>query len=95
MRSALVLSAFGVLLLPLPAFAAPCYNLAKDEPHTLTGVLDYVIFPFPPNFEDVQKGDTPEPTYALRFVSPICLTGDPDFAEHCACSNRCKWSGQM
>ncbi len=81
MRSILALSAFGMLLLPASAFAAPCYNLAKGEPHALTGILDYVVFAGPPNFEDVQKGDTPEPTYVLRLASPICLTGDSDFAE--------------
>jgi hypothetical protein len=81
MRKTLVLATLGGFLLPGSALAAPCYNLAQREPHTLTGFLDYAVFPGPPNFEDVQKGDTPEPTYVLRLASPICLTGDPDFAE--------------
>lgn len=81
MRKILIISALGALLVPGLARAAPCYNLAQGEPHTLTGVLDYVVFPGPPNFEDVQKGDTPEPTYVLRLASSICLTGDADFAE--------------
>lgn len=60
------------------ALASQCYDLRKSEPHTLTGTLDYVIFPGPPEFEDVQKGDAPEPSYVLRLAMPICLTGDSD-----------------
>lgn len=62
------------------AHAAGCYDISKGEPHTLTGTLDYVVFPGPPNYKDVQGGDAPEPNYVLRLPGPICLTGD-DFAD--------------
>jgi hypothetical protein len=39
-------------------------------------VLTYNIFPGPPNFEDVRKGDKPEPTYILQLLKPICVSGD-------------------
>src|SRR3977135_108948 len=38
--------------------------------------LTYRIFAGPPNYEDVRKGDTPEPTYILTLPEPICASGD-------------------
>jgi len=49
------------------------------QPSRLEGVLSAVIFAGPPNFEDVQKGDSPEPGYILRLPGNICIEGD-DFA---------------
>jgi hypothetical protein len=63
-----------------PSLAAECFDLTKAEPHELTGVLSYRIFPGPPGYQDVQKGDTPEPGYILTLAENICLTGD-DFAD--------------
>ncbi|MGP0057935.1 MAG: hypothetical protein ACLPID_01405 [Beijerinckiaceae bacterium] len=60
--------------------AAACFNLANGEPHALKGTLYYRIAPGPPGFQDVSKGDTPEPIYVLQLSEPICLTGD-DFAD--------------
>ena len=62
------------------AHAAGCYNLAHGEPKELTGWLEYVIFAGPPNFEDVQNGDTPEPNFVLQLNHPICVSGD-EFAD--------------
>jgi hypothetical protein len=58
------------------AHADPCYDLSAGEPKKLRGHLQYTIYPGPPNFEDVRKGDRPEPTYVLRLDRPICLKGD-------------------
>ena len=69
------------LMVGAPALANKCYDVGHGQPTSLTGVLDYVIFAGPPNYEDVQKGDTPEPNYVLRLSEPICLTGDPGFAD--------------
>lgn len=60
------------------AWAGSCYDLQHQEPSELTGTLDYVIFPGPPNYEDVQKGDTPEPSYILKLHDPICIADDVD-----------------
>jgi hypothetical protein len=62
------------------ARAGECYDVSKKEPKALSGELQYVLFPGPPNFEDVQQGDTPEPTYVLVLDHSICIRGD-DFAE--------------
>jgi hypothetical protein len=71
-RSLLV---FGVLLTwPTLAAAAPCYDVSKGQPAGLTGTLDYVVLKGPPH-ENVQKGDTPEPSFVLRLAHPICVQG--------------------
>lgn len=63
-----------------PALAG-CFDVSKGEPERLTGLLTHRIFAGPPNFEDVQRGDTPEPGYVLTLDEDICLTGDADFAD--------------
>ncbi len=70
----------GGLLPPVLAHA-DCIDLGKGEPSSLSGILTHHIFAGPPNFEDVQKGDTPEPGYVLTLDKDICLTGDADFAD--------------
>jgi hypothetical protein len=62
------------------ANARQCFDVSKGEPRTLSGELQYVLFPGPPNYEDVQKGDTPEPTYVLKLDHAICIDGD-EFAD--------------
>ncbi|MGP0058669.1 MAG: DUF4431 domain-containing protein [Beijerinckiaceae bacterium] len=39
-------------------------------------MLTYKVFPGPPNYQDVRKGDKPEPAYILRLERPICVSGD-------------------
>lgn len=76
MRLEILISLF---LTAASAGAAPCYDVSKGEPKSLSGKLNYVMFPGPPNYEDIQKGDTPEPAFVLELDSPICIKGD-DFA---------------
>ncbi len=59
---------------------AACYDVSKKEPSSFIGHLTHRIFAGPPNFEDVQKGDTPEPGYVLKLDRPICIVGD-EFAD--------------
>ncbi len=80
MRALAIVMAAVTMAWSASASAAPCYDLSKGEPHALSGTLDYVVYPGPPNFEDVQKGDTPEPNYVLRLAGAICLKGD-EFAD--------------
>jgi hypothetical protein len=63
------------------ALAESCYDISTYEPEVLEGELSFRIFAGPPNFEDVQRGDTPEPGYVLVLPSPICITGDDEFTD--------------
>lgn len=60
--------------------SAACYDVSKGEPSALAGHLTYQIFAGPPNFEDVQQGDTPEPGHVIKLDKPICIQGD-EFAD--------------
>jgi len=70
----------SALLLAAGSAGAACFDLSKSEPHSLTGLLSHRIFPGPPGFQDVRRGDTPEPGYLLQLPEAICLTGD-EFAD--------------
>jgi hypothetical protein len=72
--------AFAIYLFASTCASARCYDVSKNEPSQLSGHLSHRIFAGPPNFEDVQNGDTPEPGYVLKLDEPICITGD-DFAD--------------
>ena len=63
------------------AYAAECHDVSQGEPSVLEGLLSARVFAGPPNFEDVSKGDQPEPGYLLKLDMPICLTGDEDFTD--------------
>jgi len=77
-----IVTGFLLAWLAAPAaFAADCFDVSKGEPASLEGALSFRIFAGPPNFEDVQKGDTPEPGYVLTLSQPVCLSGDEDFAD--------------
>lgn len=69
-------AAAALMLAGAPARAAGCFDVSKRDTITLSGRLTYQIFPGPPNYEDVRKGDTPEPTYILSLNKPACFTGD-------------------
>jgi hypothetical protein len=53
-----------------------CLDLKQSKSFHFEGTLTYQVFPGPPNFEDVRKGDKPEPTYILQLKKPICVSGD-------------------
>ena len=57
---------------------APCHSY---EPATvsLNGIIKRHIFPGPPNFESVKKGDQPEQVWVLHLSSPICVSASSDF----------------
>jgi hypothetical protein len=60
--------------------AAACLDLSKQPEISASGDLSRPMFAGPPNYEDVRKGDTPEPSYILTLDLPFCVTGD-DFLE--------------
>lgn len=44
---------------------------------TLTGKIVSKIFPGPPNYEDIRKGDKPEKVFLLKLDSPISVRMKP------------------
>lgn len=56
--------------------AEPCF---KYEPEVveLTGKVERVVFPGPPNYESVKDGDRPESYYVLFLPKSVCVQGDP------------------
>jgi hypothetical protein len=55
---------------------AACIDVKQTKSVSFEGTLSYNIFPGQPNYEDVRKGDAPEPTYLPKLDAPICATGD-------------------
>jgi hypothetical protein len=71
MRAALVLV---VLLAASAAACADC--LGYTGPVELAGVLARRVFPGPPNYESVARGDRPETAWLLRLDQPACVAAD-------------------
>jgi Domain of unknown function (DUF4431) len=77
MRSLLaVLAAICTPGIALTSAGAACVNLKQTSNLSFEGMLSYHIFAGPPNYQDVRKGDTPEPTYTVRLDTATCATGD-------------------
>jgi hypothetical protein len=76
LRNLLVLSTIGLTICINASAHAACIDLKQRDNLSFEGTLNYRIYPGPPNYEDVRKGDTPEPTYILKLEEPICATGD-------------------
>ena len=74
-RSALLVVVSAMLSVGSVANAA-CIDVRQQEPLAFNGTLNYRIFPGPPNYENVKKGDKPEPAYIIKLDAPICATGD-------------------
>ena len=55
---------------------ANCVDVRDSASLRFEGTLELRTFAGPPNYEDVRKGDTPEPTYILRLDNPTCAFGD-------------------
>ncbi len=63
--------------LAIPATAEErCIDLKVSRTVQLRGTLTHKVFPGPPNFENLRKGDKPEPSYILRLQKPVCIIGD-------------------
>jgi hypothetical protein len=55
---------------------AACLDVRQSQPLVFTATLSRPVFPGPPNFQDVKKGDKPERAYIVTLDTPICATGD-------------------
>ena len=75
---ALVLAA--MLSLGSAATEAACLDMKQDFPRTFEGTPSFRVLPGPPNHEGVNKGDTPEPSYALKLDKLVCVDGN-DFSD--------------
>ena len=61
-----------------PALAEGCLSYAPAEV-TLTGTLHSRVFPGPPNYESIRKGDQKETAVILTLVKPACTVGNDGF----------------
>jgi hypothetical protein len=43
---------------------------------TLKGKVFLKVFPGPPEYESLEKGDKPEPAWLLHLATPICVKAD-------------------
>jgi hypothetical protein len=75
--SLLVLGMLAAWVLPAVGEEPPCL---KYEPAVveLKGTLKQVVFPGPPHFKSLQKGDTPETYWVLELGREECVDGDPE-----------------
>jgi hypothetical protein len=59
-----------------PQAHAACLDVRQSDQLAFKGTLSQPVFPGPPNYEDIKKGDKPERAYIIKLDSPICATGD-------------------
>ena len=73
-----MLSLVMIAVSALPAVGEEVSCL-KYEPQVveLKGTLKQVVFPGPPNFRSIQKGDAPETYWVLDVAQELCVEGDP------------------
>jgi hypothetical protein len=57
---------------------AQCINLKQSQTFSFEGKLTHKVFPGPPNYEDVRKGDKPEPSYILQLPKRTCVSGSDE-----------------
>ncbi len=61
------------LLFAAPAFGAdPCLKYEREK-ISLAGVITERVFPGPPNYENIRKGDAPETAWILHLDTPVCV----------------------
>jgi hypothetical protein len=63
----------------LVAAGTPCLAacLSYNNRVDVTGTLLRIVFPGPPGYESVARGDAPEPYFVLRLNPPVCVDRDP------------------
>ena len=62
------------------AYLPVCAQCVKYEPSvvTLTGRLSSHLFPGPPNYESIKRGDQKERVIILTIAAPVCVDGGSD-----------------
>ena len=76
--------ASSFLLLPAHAETPACMEVGGTATSRFTGRLTRPVFPGPPNYEDVRRGDAREPAYILTLDRPACVNaaGDDNLSRH-------------
>jgi hypothetical protein len=78
-------SCAGIAVLLLLILSIRCFGQKTIESRCLsyepsvvklTGILQHKVFPGPPNYEDLRRGDAPEVIWLLNLASPICVDQD-------------------
>src|SRR6516225_3431356 len=75
-RFAELLVASSVMIGNAALAGAACVDVRQPDALSFTGTLSNQVFPGPPNYEDIKKGDKPERAYILKLDAPICAAGD-------------------
>ncbi len=75
MRVRILVNAFPlILLLCSSAVAQKCFEYGPTV--ALTGKVSSRVFPGPPNYSSIRKGDQKETLILLTLTKPICTSGD-------------------
>jgi len=77
MRGALFITTLTVSLGLGGSARAQCVKY-EPETVTLTGRLSAHVFPGPPNYESIKRGDRKEKAIILTLAAPICVEGSDD-----------------
>jgi hypothetical protein len=58
-----------------PGSASIAGNCLKYEPEDLklVGMIETKVFPGPPKYESVERGDYPETAWLLQLAQPVCI----------------------
>lgn len=56
---------------------SPCFKY-EIEATTLFGAIKRVVFPGPPNYESIARGDRPEASWVLKLETSICVDQDEE-----------------
>ncbi|QCI68482.1 hypothetical protein [Phreatobacter stygius] len=75
----------GSLLLSGAGFAqtpgqTSCTNVGGNATSRFTGRLSHHVFPGPPGYQDVRRGDAREPAYILTLRQQTCVNAEGDEA---------------
>jgi len=73
-----VLWVFAPLRLVAQPSPTTCVDVGSGQRPNFEGRLSHHIFPGPPGYEDVRRGDRPEPAYILTLHRSTCVRSEGD-----------------
>ncbi len=72
MNRLLFILIINLLFVALAFGSAPCLQYEPIKV-SLDGIITERVFPGPPNYENIKKGDTPETAWILHLDKPVCV----------------------